>query len=302
MEVMMEVRYFNLMVAGESGLGKSTLLASLFTTDNLSPSSETAETLQKTLQVTVTTNSLEVGEDHVELTLVDTPGFGQNLDDSDSGQSILDYINLQFKRCLDAEKRGRAFEDTRVHCLLYFISPYGRGLKPLDLEVMKKLDGKVNLVPIIAKADGLTKTETIKLKARVLEELAAANIGTFQLHEPEVDSKKVCTLDEKAVDLRGNQPFAVCGANARLDVAGQKVRVRQFPWGNVEVENPDHCDFAVLRRFLLAHIQELQQVTHHDHYETARAETLQPFQRHALAMKKRRESAASTLNFNNNFL
>ena len=49
--------------------------------------------------------------------------------------------------------------DTRVHCLLYFISPYGRGLKPLDLDVMKRLSTKVNLVPVIAKADGLTKTE-----------------------------------------------------------------------------------------------------------------------------------------------
>ena len=90
---------------------------------------------------------------------------------------------------MDAEKRGRAFTDTRVHCLLYFISPYGRGLKPLDLEVLKKLDGKVNLIPVIAKADGLTKTETSKLKARVLEELEAADIGIFQLPEPELDSK-----------------------------------------------------------------------------------------------------------------
>ena len=63
---------------------------------------------------------------------------------------------------MDAEKRGRAFTDTRVHCLLYFISPYGRGLKPLDLEVLKKLDGKVNLIPVIAKEKIYSKLSQLR--------------------------------------------------------------------------------------------------------------------------------------------
>ncbi len=33
--------------------------------------------------------------------------------------------------------------DNRVHCCFYFISPYGHGLKPLDIDFMKQLSNKV---------------------------------------------------------------------------------------------------------------------------------------------------------------
>lgn len=49
--------------------------------------------------------------------------------------------------------------DTRVHCCLYFIPPYGHGLRQIDLEFLKRLQYKVNLVPVIGKADTLTKPE-----------------------------------------------------------------------------------------------------------------------------------------------
>ena len=32
-----------------------------------------------------------------------------------------------------------------VHCCFYFISPYGHGLKPLDIDFMKQLSNKVKL-------------------------------------------------------------------------------------------------------------------------------------------------------------
>lgn len=40
-------------------------------------------------------------------------------------------------------------------------------LKALDLVTMKKLDSKVNIIPIIAKADTITKAELQKFKAKV---------------------------------------------------------------------------------------------------------------------------------------
>jgi septin family protein len=39
--------------------------------------------------------------------------------------------------------------DNRVHCCFYFISPYGHGLKPLDVEVMKHLSNKVSQTSVI---------------------------------------------------------------------------------------------------------------------------------------------------------
>ena len=40
-------------------------------------------------------------------------------------------------------------------------------LKALDLVTMKKLDSKVNIIPVIAKADTITKSELNKFKAKV---------------------------------------------------------------------------------------------------------------------------------------
>jgi septin family protein len=40
-------------------------------------------------------------------------------------------------------------------------------LKPLDIEFMRRLHTKVNLIPVIAKADTLTDDEVAEFKARV---------------------------------------------------------------------------------------------------------------------------------------
>ena len=40
-------------------------------------------------------------------------------------------------------------------------------LKPLDIEVMKRLGSRVNLIPVIAKADTLTQHDLAIFKKRV---------------------------------------------------------------------------------------------------------------------------------------
>lgn len=40
-------------------------------------------------------------------------------------------------------------------------------LKPLDIETMKRLGTRVNLIPVIAKADTITPTDLVALKAKV---------------------------------------------------------------------------------------------------------------------------------------
>jgi len=57
--------------------------------------------------------------------------------------------------------------DLRVHACLYFIRPTGHTLKPLDIEVMKRLCTRVNLIPVIAKADTLSPADLAKFKQRV---------------------------------------------------------------------------------------------------------------------------------------
>ena len=63
--------------------------------------------------------------------------------------------------------RDRYIQDTRIHCCLYFISPTGHNLRPIDVIVMKKLSEVVNVVPVIAKADSLTLEEREAFKSKV---------------------------------------------------------------------------------------------------------------------------------------
>lgn len=84
----------------------------------------------------------------------------------------MDFIEKKFDEYLIDEFRETKFgnshnRDYRVHCCLYFIQPTGHRLKQLDIEFMKKLSNKVNLVPIIAKADTLTSEELHDFKKNV---------------------------------------------------------------------------------------------------------------------------------------
>lgn len=171
--------------------------------------------------------------------------------------------------------------DNRVHCCFYFISPYGHGLKPLDIDFMKQLSNKVSIVPVIAKSDCLTMKEIARLKQRVLEEIAENGIKIYNL--PDCDSDEDEEYKLQVAQLRDSIPFAVCGANAMVEVGGKKVRGRQYPWGVVEVENPEHCDFVKLRSMLITHMQDLQEVTHDVHYENFRSQRLSKGGAHAVS-------------------
>ncbi|XP_074029622.1 septin 1 [Leptinotarsa decemlineata] len=267
---------FTLMVVGESGLGKSTLVTSLFLTDlypeRLVP--DAVEKLRQTVRLEPSTVEIEERGVKLRLTVVDTPGYGDAIDNRDSFDEIIGYINQQFERFLKDESglNRKNIMDNRVHCCFYFISPFGHGLKPLDIEFMKKLHNKVNIVPVIAKADVLTKKEMQKLKKKILDEIAENGIRIYSL--PECDSDEDEEYKEQVRQLKQAVPFAVCGANTELEVRGRKVKGRLYPWGVVEVENPEHCDFIKLRTMLITHMQDLQEITQQVHYENYRSERL----------------------------
>ncbi len=58
-------------------------------------------------------------------------------------------------------------------------------LKPLDVEFMKQLHQKVNIVPVISRADAFTKKEVTEFKKRIRQEIQSHGIKVYTL--PEVD-------------------------------------------------------------------------------------------------------------------
>lgn len=105
----------------------------------------------------------------MRLTVVDTPGFGDFVNNDESWRPIIDNIEQRFDAYLDAENKVNRMNivDNRIHACVFFIQPTGHSLKPLDIEVMRRLHTKVNLIPVIAKSDTLTDEEIISFKARV---------------------------------------------------------------------------------------------------------------------------------------
>lgn len=70
-------------------------------------------------------------------------------------------------------------------------------------------------------------------------------------------------------------PFAVNSSLEVHDVKGRgQVRGREYPWGIVETENPEHSDFVKLRSMLVLHMQDLREVTNDLHYENYRSQRL----------------------------
>ncbi|KAK7886530.1 hypothetical protein WMY93_026151 [Mugilogobius chulae] len=115
--------------------------------------------IKKTVQVEQSKVLIKEGGVQLLLTIVDTPGFGDAVDNSNCWQPVIDHIDSKFEDYLNSESRvnRRQMPDSRIHCCLYFIAPSGHGLKPLDIEFMKRLHEKVNVIPMIAKADTLTQ-------------------------------------------------------------------------------------------------------------------------------------------------
>lgn len=119
-----------------------------------------------------------------------------------------------------------------MHCCLYFLPPYGHSLRQMDIDVLRRLHKKVNVVLVIGKADALTATEMKKLKANILNDLEVNNIQLYQF--PDCDSDEDDEFKEQDRELKECIPFAVVGSNTVIEVAGKKIRGRQYPWGVVD--------------------------------------------------------------------
>ncbi|XP_061158300.1 uncharacterized protein septin12 isoform X1 [Syngnathus typhle] len=268
---------FNIMVVGQSGLGKSTMVNTLFKSKvsrkSCTPNYE--EKISQTVKLQSVSHMIEEKGVKMKLTVIDTPGFGDQINNENCWEPIVMYINEQYEKYLREElhvNRKRRIPDTRVHCCIYFLAATGHRLRPIDVEFMKRLGKIVSIVPVIAKADTLTIEERQEFKERIRQDLAGNGIRVYPQKEYDEDP------EERFLNDRIRQesiPFAVVGTDKEHQVNGNKVLGRKTKWGIIEVENVAHCEFANLRDLLIrSHLQDLKDVTHNIHYETYRVRRL----------------------------
>ncbi|XP_032082068.1 septin-10 isoform X1 [Thamnophis elegans] len=257
---------FNILSIGETGIGKSTLIDTLF---NTSFDDHVSTHFQPNVRLKAQTYELQESNVRLKLTIVNTVGFGDQINKDDSYQPIVDYIDAQFEAYLQEELKIKRslynYHDTRIHVCLYFISPTGHSLKTLDLLTMKNLDSKVNIIPVIAKADTISKSELQKFKIKIMSELVSNGVQIYQFP---TDDENIAKIN---ATMNGHLPFAVVGSTEELKVGNKVVKARQYPWGIVQVENENHCDFVKLREMLICtNMEDLREQTHMRHYELYR--------------------------------
>uniref|UniRef100_A0A8C9Q0V4 Septin n=1 Tax=Spermophilus dauricus TaxID=99837 RepID=A0A8C9Q0V4_SPEDA len=264
---------FNILCVGETGIGKSTLINTLFNT-NLKD--KKSSHFYSNVGLKIQTYELQESKVQLKLTVVKTVGYGDQINKEASYQPVVDYIDAQFEAFLQEELRIKRsfleYHDTRVHVCLYFISPTGHSLKSLDLLTMKSIDSKVNIIPLIAKADTISKNDLQKFKSKIMNELISNNIQIYQFHTFIFYLFHVV----QRIEPSGVLPFAVVGSIDEVKVGKRMVRGRHYPWGVLQVENENHCDFVKLRDMLLCtNMEDLKEQTHFYHYECYRCRKLQ---------------------------
>lgn len=267
---------FNIMVVGQSGLGKSTLVNTLFKSkvSRKSCTPDYEEKICKTIKLHAISHVIEEKGVKMKLTVIDTPGFGDQINNENCWEPIVKYVNEQYEKYLREElniNRKRRIPDSRVHCCIYFLPATGHRLRPIDVEFMKRLGKIVSIVPVIAKADTLTVEERQDFKERIRQDLTSNGIRVYPQREYDEDPEERILNDR----IRESIPFAVVGTDKEHQVNGNKVLGRKTKWGIIEVENVAHCEFANLRDLLIrSHLQDLKDVTHNIHYETYRVQRL----------------------------
>jgi len=267
---------FNVIVVGQTGLGKSTLINTIFASHLIDSKGrvEHDEPVRQTTEIQAASHVIVENGVRLRLNIVDTPGYGDQINNEGCWDPIIKYIKDQHSAYLRKEltaMRDKYIQDTRIHCCLFFINPTGHSLRPIDVIVMKKLSEVVNVVPIIAKADSLTLDEREAFKQNIRAEMSYHNIRLYPFDTDENDPEEL-QLNEQ---IRNIIPFAVVGSERNVIIAGKPVRGRKNRWGVINVEDENHCEFVHLRNFLTrTHLQDLIETTAQIHYEAFRSKQL----------------------------
>lgn len=269
---------FNIMSVGPQGLGKTTLLSALFGR-NLDFSDDTSDggdpvtnrdTMNPPVKVATKTFDIDDKKVRLKLTLVISRNYGEALSLQNAYLPLVQYIDEQFanyhKR--ESSRDRRNIQDTMVHCMFFFISPIGHGLSKLDLEFLKSIQNKVNVIPIISKAEALTASERASFKQRVIDDLNKHGIQVYQMPDPDPEDSDDIKRDIK--DIQEAMPFAVSSMTWKPD---HTITDRDLGWAHIDPYNKDHSDFLVLRNMLHMQMPDLCDATKEIFYEEYRIKT-----------------------------
>lgn len=261
---------FNLIIIGAAGSGKATLLSSIYqqevlpaerrryarTIDGIEFADYTAEIQEA--GITLRLNVTEV-LGYGELT------FGGSKKNAEKITKILKHIEGKHRDFFDRENyahRPRANNQVRseksnqdglYHAAIFMVKPQKNlSVSAVDVSLMQALQPRVNLIPVVAKADTFLPEELAFVKANLRAVLSEAKVLQF----PNIiDTDEVDWVVKEAVEVRAHCPFVTI-ASAPSEEHGN-ARFRQYPWGVVPVEAPIRSSQTAGRTNLSASLNNL---------------------------------------------
>ncbi|XP_077852839.1 nuclear protein 2 isoform X2 [Macaca mulatta] len=88
---------------------------------------------------------------------------------------------------------------------------------------------QVDIVPLITKADTISKHDLQMFKSKIMSELISNGVQIYQLPADEE------TAAQANSSINALLPFAVVGSMDEVKVAERMVRGRHYPWGVLQV-------------------------------------------------------------------
>ena len=246
----------NVLVAGLSGLGKTTTCEALlqswiqqeedislkrpadkkgFLPKQIFPITKVVDPSRQFERFDKATNTI------LRVRIIDTPGFGNRVDHRDAVKPIASYMHRCRRQQFRAETSTQLPDkdvvlacDDLVHVCLYFLSP-GRFLE-MDAYFLKRIQKEVSIIPVIAKADTLTNEEITAYRAELVQAFARQGIVPYNFDVlpkrrpvPVMTTTPVVNDDYTTTDANANtnvtMPNDTANDAATLDPADNTLRI-----------------------------------------------------------------------------
>lgn len=238
---------FNLLVIGPAGCGKSTLLSNLYNQEILPSDRRRYARFSNTIEFVEHESIVkEVGVD-LRLKVTEILGyaelsFGGAVDQKEKIKKIVKNVEEKHRKFFDSEnyaqrsntKQTDQLKDKLYHAAIVFIQPQRNlAISANDIALLQALQSRVNIIPVIAKADTFVGEELMRVKLNLKK---AFNDSKILLFPNITDVSDDDWVIKEAVDVRSHCPFLTIAAQP--DKSANGARFRQYPWGIVSIDTP----------------------------------------------------------------
>lgn len=248
---------FNLLVIGAAGCGKSTLLSNIYNHQVLPADRRRYTRVPGTVEFIEHLSRIDEAGTTLRLKVTEVLGHGELGFGTSSRQnqekkisSILKHVEERHHKHFDSENYAHRPTtqksqqkhtknqggDVLYHAVIVFIQPQKNlTLSEVDCALLRTLQSRVNLIPIVAKADSYIQDEITRIKANIKRALNESKVLIF----PNItDLNDDDWVIREAVDVRSHCPFLTIAARQDSEDAQNINTIRQYPWGTAHVDSP----------------------------------------------------------------